>query len=199
VLEDDTHAAARLVAELSDRAAALSAEVEALRNQVLAESDPTAAARVRALGVVSGALAVKGSGVELVLAPNVSVKDDDGSNRIQAGDLRVIVAGLWASGAEAVSVNGVRLTSLTALRDVGQVIQVELQPLSAPYTIHAIGPPNGLEVALASGGAATRLSLLKDYVGVSVSIDAGKTLEIPASVGAFALRYAVPSGKEDSP
>ena len=52
--------------------------------------------------------------------------------------------GLWTAGAEAISINGQRLTVLTAIRNGGPVINVNSRPLAPPYTVQAIGDPRTL-------------------------------------------------------
>jgi uncharacterized protein YlxW (UPF0749 family) len=106
----------------------------------------------------------------------------------------VIVGALRQSGAEAVAVGGIRLTSTTAIRDVGDQIQVAFEPLATPYLIEAIGPAEEMEVALASGRAGDRVSLLRGYIGATVTIDRVKRLELPASLTTTALKYAAVPG-----
>ena len=53
-----------------------------------------------------------------------------------ARDLQIVVNGLWASGAEAVSVNGQRLTSKAAIRFAGQAILVNYRPLTRALRHH---------------------------------------------------------------
>ncbi|CAM5647734.1 membrane protein [Streptomyces purpurascens] len=50
-----------------------------------------------------------------------------------------VVNGLWESGAEAVSINGQRLTALSAMRAAGDAILVDNKPLVPPYTVLAVG------------------------------------------------------------
>ena len=49
-------------------------------------------------------------------------------------DLQQLVNGMWTAGAEAISVNGHRLTSLTAIRGAGTSITVDYSSLTPPYT-----------------------------------------------------------------
>jgi uncharacterized protein YlxW (UPF0749 family) len=92
-----------------------------------------------------------------------------------------VVGAQWQAGAEAVAVGGVRLTSLTAIRDVGDQIQVAFEAVPSPCVIEAIGPAADLEVGLASGRAGDRISLLKGYFGATVTIEQVQRLELPAS------------------
>jgi uncharacterized protein YlxW (UPF0749 family) len=189
LLEADARRATDDVHALTSRATELTAQLEALRHQVLAQSDPSAAARGRQLSVAAGVLPASGPGLSVSLDQPAGTSGDA---RLQAGDLRVIIGALWQAGAEAVSVGDIRLTSLTAVRDVGDVIQVDLTPLVTPYRIWAIGPTGAMQLALAEGAAGARVALLRDYLGVRVAIEPHEHVELPAAaVGA--LRFAQPT------
>ena len=63
--------------------------------------------------------------------------------RVIARDLQIVVNGLWASGAEAISVNGQRLTSKAAIRFAGQAILVDYRPLTRALRHHRHRRPQG--------------------------------------------------------
>jgi uncharacterized protein YlxW (UPF0749 family) len=54
-------------------------------------------------------------------------------------DLQKIVNGLWRAGAEAISINGERLTARSAIRHAAQGITVNFHAVRRPYRILAIG------------------------------------------------------------
>lgn len=54
-------------------------------------------------------------------------------------DVQHVVNGLWRAGAEAVTVNGIRLTGRTSIRNAGATILVDYRPVVAPYVVRAIG------------------------------------------------------------
>lgn len=101
--------------------------------------------------MLSGATEVHGPGIKLVVndAKEASTGGDGTNPRETAGfsdtgrvrdrDLQRVANGLWASGAEAVSVNGQRLTALSAIRAAGDAILVDNRPLVPPYTVLAVG------------------------------------------------------------
>lgn len=193
VLEADTRRVASEVDRLEDSASRLSNGVEALRLEILAASDPSAAAIARQLATATGALAVGGPGLSVRLSGGQGGASAD---RIQAGDLRVVVQTLWRSGAEAVAVNGIRLTSLSAIKDVGETVQVQLRPIAEPYIIEAIGSAELMELGLARHAAA-RIALLRDYLGAAVSIERLDRIELSAALSLTALEYATAlPGKE---
>ncbi|MFZ9249093.1 MAG: DUF881 domain-containing protein, partial [Candidatus Nanopelagicales bacterium] len=54
-------------------------------------------------------------------------------------DLQLITNALWASGAQAISVNNQRITTTTAIRSAGEAILINYRPLLPPYEIVFIG------------------------------------------------------------
>ncbi|MDR2565650.1 MAG: DUF881 domain-containing protein [Bifidobacteriaceae bacterium] len=189
-LERGAAEAQERVTALRERTSELAGEVEALENQALSQMDPTAAVEARALAIAVGAIAVTGPGLEISIQEDVeAVAAGANDARIRAGDLRLIVGALWQSGAEGISVGGVRLASTTAVRDVGDQIQVGFESLGTPYVIQAIGPAEDMELGLVSGAAADRISLLKGYLGATVGIRRVDRLELPASAEVSGLDY----------
>lgn len=168
----------------------LSAEITTLQSEALAAADPALLERLSRYEVASGTAAVVGPGlvVELSDAPA-----DDGApnpeSRVQDLDLQVLVNGLWAAGAEAISINDVRLTPLSAIRTAGQAILVDLVPLASPYTVSAIGDPQGMQTRFAQGSAAGHLALLTSTYGIGVTTHAATDLQLPGS-GPVTLHYA---------
>ena len=82
------------------------------------------------VGILSGATAVHGPGVKLVVndAKEASGGGDgdpretsgfSDTGRVRDRDMQRVVNGLWESGAEAVSINGQRLTALSAISRSG--------------------------------------------------------------------------------
>ncbi len=162
---------AQEVAGLRDRVAAVRAE--ALGADTAGRS---AAARLDALEVVTGAAAVHGPALEVVLddaADDVGVTDrggQPGDGRVFDRDVQDVVNALWWTGAEAVSVNGQRLTAQTAIRSAGEAILVDFRPLSPPYVIRAIGEVDRMEPAFADSATVRRLQTLASLYGVRFTL-----------------------------
>ncbi len=73
---------------------------------------------------------------------DVSKERVEGSRQVILDrDLQLVVNSLWASGAEAISVGGVRIGPNVTIRQAGGGILVDNQPISSPYVILAVGPP----------------------------------------------------------
>jgi len=113
---------------------------------------------------------VTGPGLVLTVDDAASLKNpnvDPGAvtgpdlTKVFATDLQIIVNGLWQAGAEAISVNGHRLTSRTAIRSAGEAILVDYRPLTRPYVITAIGDPSSLSVEFADNDGGSHLQSLK--------------------------------------
>ncbi|GMA89252.1 hypothetical protein GCM10025868_45020 [Angustibacter aerolatus] len=162
--------------------------------------------RVAALGLVTGAAAVTGPGVVLTVDdaeqvaqagdgsdPRADTTADDG--RVLDADLQVAVNGLWQAGAEAVSVNGQRLTALSAIRSAGQAVLVDYRPLAPPYVVQAIGDPGTLQTRFSDGSGGRSLQYLKDNYGVRFGIAPSDSLTLPASAGLTTRRAQVPGSE----
>ena len=191
---------------LEATADALRREVDATQSALLGAdaAGQAAADRLLALGLAAGTVPVEGPGLVVTLddAPVDAAADDslrggtaiDG--RVQDRDLQDLVNGLWAAGAEAISINDVRLTALTAIRSAGDAVLVDFRLLSPPYTVRAIGDPAALEVELLDGPAGRRLSTYVMNYGLSLEVRRDDELSLPGA-GAPDLRTADP-GQERS-
>ncbi|MER5350029.1 DUF881 domain-containing protein [Kitasatospora sp. NPDC002551] len=180
-------------------------KVESTQQHALASGDGDSAAVAGAVGLGE----VTGPGVKLVVedAPgtgaggNVDPRSGQGfsnSGRLRDRDLQLVVNGLWASGAEAVSINGQRLTALSAIRAAGEAVLVDNRPLVPPYTVQALGDGPRLVSAFENAMAGQYLRLLQEKYGIKSTISAQKSLTLPAAVG-VTLRTAQPATPEASP
>lgn len=95
-------------------------------------------------------------------------------------DLQLVVNSLWASGAEAVAVDNVRVGPNMTIRQAGGAILVDNKPISSPYTILAVGRPDQLGDAFDRSPGLYRLRLLEVSYGVGVAVNAGDQLRLPA-------------------
>jgi uncharacterized protein YlxW (UPF0749 family) len=178
--------------------AELSQEIAALQQQVLQAQDQDLLDTLRLDGVVTGSVPVSGPGLVVTVSDGDRL-DEDGStasSRVQAVDLQTVVNALWASGAEAISVGGQRLTSLSAIRHAGEAILVDLVPLPGPgYVVEAVGDPDELQAAYARTGAPAYTQLLSSQWGISTGVDVAEELSL-SSVGQQSLRYAEPVSRD---
>jgi uncharacterized protein YlxW (UPF0749 family) len=165
--------------------------------------------QIQLLGIVSGSLAVQGPGLRITVddAPGSAAsaaadpRDQKAANqgRVQDRDLQTVVNGLWAAGAEAISVNGQRLTALSAIRSAGQAILVDFRPLSPPYVISAVGDPDPMQALFANGTGGRYLRSLSDNFKIPSEIVQVKTLSLPASSGLTLHSATIPPTKSSQP
>jgi uncharacterized protein YlxW (UPF0749 family) len=177
------------VSSLQDRIIALRSQNDNLLEQVV---DLTAAGQnveqVRAdLALGTGFAAVEGSGLR-VTVDDQPQGDPDGL--VRATDLRWLVDGLWQAGAEAIAINGRRLTSLSAIVNSDIAIQVNKGPLSPPYVVQAIGGRN-LDASFVETQSGINFLALADQFGFVVERDTVSSLQLPAAPPSQQrLRYA---------
>lgn len=187
-----------LVAQVKDRrteladARALVAElrrdIDSLQDDFLSTS--ASGRELRALlddlGVASGASAVTGPGLRIV------VDDASGAvsnkERVLDTDLQRLVNGLWAAGAEAVAINGHRLTNLTAIRTAGDAITVG-KSLSRPYVVDAIGDPEQLPARFVESDGGIWWFNLESVYNIRFDVSAEDNITVPAAPG-LRLRLA---------
>jgi uncharacterized protein YlxW (UPF0749 family) len=179
-------------------------EVAMLQAQTLAGSgDAALAQRAGLLQLVSGLAPVTGPGLQITMADapatnapaGTDPRADGGSDqsRVLDRDVQTVVNGLWAAGAEAVSINGQRLTARSAIRYAGQAILVDFRPLVPPYVISAVGDTGTLQTRFAAGSAGSYLQALRDNYGIRATIVSSSRLQLPGAGGTTTrLAYAKP-------
>ena len=114
-------------------------------------------------------------------------RDDGTSAAVTAEDLLKIVNELRSGGAEAVSLNGHRLTEVSEIVTAGQHVMVNRAPVRPPYTIIAIGPATEMKNALALRGGVTEYL---SFYGIQVKSTASKQLTVPPAKEERARRFA---------
>ncbi|MDF3291722.1 DUF881 domain-containing protein [Streptomyces silvisoli] len=154
------------------------------------------------MSLLSGATAVSGPGVQLVVDDAKEASGGTGSGpretsgfsdtgRVRDRDLQRVVNGLWQSGAEAVSINGQRLTALSAIRAAGEAILVDNKPLVPPYTVLAIGDGPRLSTSFQGSADGQYLRVLQQNYGIRTSISVKDEVRLPAAPS-VAVRIAAP-------
>src|SRR5690606_21541510 len=93
-------------------------------------------AQLSTLATLTGFSAVVGDGVRIRFdnPPNATE-----STMIRDVDLALLADALWAAGAEAIAINGQRLTAMSAIRTSGNAVEVNSLGIAPPYTVLAIG------------------------------------------------------------
>ncbi|RXT15422.1 DUF881 domain-containing protein [Ammoniphilus sp. CFH 90114] len=137
---------------------------------------------LQTLRMWGGVIPVKGRGVAVTLTESTQQKDNlGGEATVREETLRQIINELFAAGAEAVSLNGQRLTTHSAIVYSGLVMLVNDTKINAPYEILAIGDPVILKTALDMPGGV--LDHLRRYSNAGMLIEKKDEVELPAFTG----------------
>lgn len=147
----------------------------------------------------AGLTSVHGPGIMIRMNDSpIKPKDGDDPNYyiVHDVDLMALVNELWASGAEALSINDQRMVMTSAIRCVGPTITVNTVRLTPPYIVKAIGPSSTLETGLRyTGGFLDSMAPNMDR-GVEIRISKSDDIIIPAYRGSLVNRYAKPYTKK---
>ncbi|MFE4454607.1 DUF881 domain-containing protein [Streptomyces sp. NPDC056796] len=143
------------------------------------------------VALLSGATAVEGPGIKLVVDDAEDTDQGGGGPRESTGfadtgrvrdrDMQRVVNGLWQSGAEAVAINGQRLTALSAIRAAGDAILVDNRPLVPPYTVLAVGDGKKLVGAFKDSADGQYLQALHDSFDIRTGISDQSQVRLPAA------------------
>lgn len=160
------------------------------------QNDATALAKEQQITLnnnLLGLTTLEGKGIELtvqddptVTSETIGIFDDISSHIVHDGDLRRIVNELKNAGAEAISINGQRIVTTTAITCIGNVIKINDEKVSSPFIIKAIGFPESMESAL------NRLGGYLDYLnddGIVTSIKKLDNVTIPKYTGVITSKY----------
>ena len=180
--------------ELTRRLTALRQEVDGLTARGSEQSDlhPELSRQSRRVGLTP------------VSGPAVTVILDDAPSSVAANgiepdllvvhqeDIQAVVNALWSGGAEAMTIQGQRVISTTAVKCVGNTVVLHGIPYGPPYKVSAIGDQARLRAALA---ASEPIQIYQQYVesyGLVFREKSEPKVEFPAHEGSTDLAYAEP-------
>lgn len=158
-------------------------ELEDLKKQVAnLHTNEAVQEKINKYETLLGINDVKGQGIEISLSDNDNYSNQNSFASINAsnylvhdGNLIAIVNELKAAGAEAISINGKRITESTAITCAGNVIQVNGEKVGSPFIIRAIGQKDLLYGEVTKNGGT--IYKLKKY-GVITEIKKSDNIEI---------------------
>jgi len=191
-LASSVRSAESATAGVAQRRDALAAEVDSVRRARL-EGDASGRElldRLDVANVAAAATPVVGPGLTITVTdPGVGDENltDVSKQRVPGvqqvildRDLQLVVNSLWAAGAEAISVGGVRIGPNVTIRQAGGGILVDNQPIASPYVVLAVGPPRTMQEVLERSPGLQRLRLLEAAYGVGVEVSGSETVTLPA-------------------
>lgn len=168
------------LAELQDDAATLREDnlgaEEALRRLGARYADVQA--EHATIGAVTGFEAVRGDGVRLTVDNAPYAGDNE---TVRSIDLATIANALWSAGAEAIAINGQRLSGAGAISTSGDAIEVNLIGVAPPYTILAIGDQGSLSSRFVDTPSGLQFVAVANQFGFSWKMDKEDDLRLPAA------------------
>lgn len=161
-----------------------------IQNQNIGRTFQNSEKNLDELKFLSCAVPVEGEGIIIRLDDSSKVaKDGENPNLyvVHDDDILRVINELKAAGAEAISINGQRLTAVSEIRCAGPTISVNNVRSSAPYEICAIGEKKSLENSIKMRGGVEET--LKVW-GIQLEVEVKDKIFIPAYKGEIQNRYA---------
>jgi uncharacterized protein YlxW (UPF0749 family) len=181
---------------LQQQADRLRDDVSRQRDAALAAAGTDAAA-LNQLELATGTGRVRGPGTVVRLVDATPPVDPvtgkaNGKNLgvVLDRDLQKVTNELWHDGAEAISINGERLSATSTIRTAGSTILVDFRPISSPYLVTAIGPED-LDRRFTGSHTGQLFRAIASQYGMQVSVNRVGDLTLPAAPDPQ-LHYAQP-------
>jgi uncharacterized protein YlxW (UPF0749 family) len=165
--------------------ASLRAQIDALEADAAQRSAATQALQnqVADLRAHAGLTKLRGPGVEVDLGNGIPGPDQGGQTGylVNFQDVQDIVNLLFAQGAEGISVNGRRITPLSAFSgSAGQVAIDQGPPISSPIKVLAVGDRNRMETALNDPSAVPDIRAREVQFQLRLTFAGGPDMMLPA-------------------
>lgn len=138
------------------------------------------------------------NGVLESFGPGVRLELRDPGSELQAYELGQVVNELKSAGAEAIIVNGRRLSGRSAFGNFGERVTLDGVLLTMPYEVEAVGEPETLSSSMVMAGGV--IPTLEGRPGISVEISKVAELRAPRSEYLPSYALATPAqSEEDGP
>jgi len=202
-LADDARVRAALTDRLQRQATTERGRLSAQRAEALraTTAGSQADAALRDLEAAASLTAVRGEGLVVTVGDagqrndpvtgDPAQSDPAAAGHVQDRDVAELVNALWAAGAEAISVDGQRLSPTSTIRSAGGAILVDFRPVSSPYEIRAIGNAGRMQARFADSDVARSFVTFIDLYGIKFSTRRAKAISVPAA-SATELKFAAP-------
>ena len=145
------------------------------------------------------------AGLSALHGPGLTVRLDDAPRRpdgslpqganpddlvVHQQDVQAVVNALWAGGAEAMTIMGVRVVSTSAVRCVGNTLLLSGRVYSPPFVMAAIGDPDRLRTALDQSLGVRAFREAASAFGLRYQVKPEGDVKVPAYDGSTSLQYA---------
>ena len=151
---------------------------QALEKTLKEYQDGNYGTEVEQLMAFAGLTEVSGTGVTVTMNDSSNKGGGDmNAYLVHAEDILQVVNELYAAGAEAVSINGQRMVSGSAVSCAGSIVMVNGVRVAAPFEIKAVGEPSVLNAALHfPGGVVDNLAPW----GIEITVKEETAVTVPA-------------------
>jgi uncharacterized protein YlxW (UPF0749 family) len=180
----------RKILDLRTRIADLEAQGPGSAALVKQLNDQLDAARIG-----SGLIPLQGPGVVFRLEDSDQPVPPGGNTSdalVSARDIRTLIGELWLAGAEAIAVNGERVTTSTAIIDIGGSVLVNSAYLAPPYQVAALGPKDLYERLSRSSAFVGFVRARVERSGIRLSFAELAAVDLPAFAGTVNVHSAKP-------
>ena len=152
--EQDRHSA-----QLTNEVSSISTKLQETLSLQVGDAVRTATSESNGLARIAGDVELQGPGVQVTLkdappplgeVPNGLTLDD---YVVHQQDVQAVVNALWSGNAEAMSINGERISNTSAIRCAGNTLLLNGRVFSPPFTVSAIGSVSELHKALSANAA----------------------------------------------
>lgn len=193
----------RQIEQLSKQESQLRSSVDAKTNAVAGSDADTASQQARgdAKKAAAGLTAVRGPVLTVRLNDAPRRPDSALPPRVQPDDLVVhqqdvqaVVNAMWAGGAEAMTIMGVRVISTSAVRCVGNTLLLGGRVYSPPFEVTAIGDTDGMRTALDESAGVTAFRQAAAALGLGYQVTSRPDVTLPAYDGSTDLQFARAAG-----
>lgn len=161
-----------------------------IQNQNIGKSFQGTEKNLDELKFLSCTVPLEGEGIIIEMDDSLretKAGEDQNLYVVHDDDILRVINELKAAGAEAISINGQRLTAMSEIRCAGPTLSVNNVRSSAPYEISAIGEKKTLENAIKMRGGVEET--LKAW-GIRLEVKISDKIFIPAYEGEIHHSYA---------
>lgn len=179
--------------ELQAKVDELQTKIKNYEKDAASDSDKQLLSELNSSRMLSGEEDVKGSGIVINITPQTGILNNNTNQQpITASDLVKIVNTLNGAGAEAISVNDIRITSRTGIRDAGNAILVNDDRIS-PWkviVIKAIGDKKAFSATESFPGDYPEEDTYR------ITFQPSDSIQISACTDVWKFNYAKPADKK---
>ena len=190
--------------ELKGRILGLREEIQGVEGQGAGSADLVRDLNVQLeqARIAAGLIPLNGSGIVLQLDDSPMPVPPGASQAdylVGSRDIRSVVEQLWVAGAEAVAINGERVTPTTAIIDIGTSLLVNSAYLAPPYQVTALGPIDLYDRLSRGTGFVEFVRARAEAYGIRLSFAEPESVDMPAFAGTVTLRYSRPLTSPSAP